>query len=113
VTIVEALGAESFAHGKLGGAPFVARLDAGRALKKGETVEPVGSSRCTSSIGRRALSLRADGAMRGAVRAFVAVSSRLSRRSSSRWLCVAAAPQARPSLWHAYRGDEEKALARS
>ncbi len=39
VTIVEALGTESFAHGKLGGVPFVARLDATAQLKKGETVE--------------------------------------------------------------------------
>ena len=39
VTIVEALGTESFAHGKLGGAAFVARLDATAQLKKGETVE--------------------------------------------------------------------------
>jgi sn-glycerol 3-phosphate transport system ATP-binding protein/multiple sugar transport system ATP-binding protein len=38
-SIVEALGTESFAHGKLGGAPFVARLDAGAQIKKGETIE--------------------------------------------------------------------------
>ena len=39
VSIVEALGAESHAHGTLGGAPFVARLDATTAVKKGERIE--------------------------------------------------------------------------
>ena len=39
VSIVEALGTESFVHGKLGGGSFVARLDASAQLKKGETVE--------------------------------------------------------------------------
>jgi ABC-type sugar transport system ATPase subunit len=39
VSIVEALGTESFAHGELGGAPFVARLDAGVRLEKGRAVE--------------------------------------------------------------------------
>ncbi len=39
VSLVEALGTESFAHGKLGGAAFVARLDAGAQLKKNEVVE--------------------------------------------------------------------------
>jgi multiple sugar transport system ATP-binding protein len=41
VTIVEALGTESFAHGSLGGgggAPFVARVEADRAVKKGDTL---------------------------------------------------------------------------
>jgi ABC-type sugar transport system ATPase subunit len=36
VSIVEALGAESYAHGSLGGAPFVARLDASTQVKKGD-----------------------------------------------------------------------------
>ena len=36
VSIVEALGAESYAHGNLGGAPFVARLDASTQVKKGD-----------------------------------------------------------------------------
>jgi sn-glycerol 3-phosphate transport system ATP-binding protein/multiple sugar transport system ATP-binding protein len=39
VSIVEALGAESHAHGTLGGAPFIARLDAATAVKKGERLE--------------------------------------------------------------------------
>jgi ABC-type sugar transport system ATPase subunit len=38
VTIVEALGTESFVHGTLGGGAFVARLDAERSVKKGETL---------------------------------------------------------------------------
>ncbi|MFO0760180.1 MAG: sn-glycerol-3-phosphate ABC transporter ATP-binding protein UgpC [Byssovorax sp.] len=38
VSIVEALGAESYAHGTLGGAPFVARLDASTHVKKGDTL---------------------------------------------------------------------------
>jgi ABC-type sugar transport system ATPase subunit len=38
VTIVEALGAESYAHGTLGDAPFVARIEAGSGVKKGGTV---------------------------------------------------------------------------
>ncbi|HVY46128.1 MAG TPA: sn-glycerol-3-phosphate ABC transporter ATP-binding protein UgpC [Minicystis sp.] len=38
VSIVEALGAESYAHGSLGGAPFVARLEASAAVKKGDRV---------------------------------------------------------------------------
>jgi len=36
VTIVEALGAESYAHGTMGGAAFVARLDASTQVKKGD-----------------------------------------------------------------------------
>ncbi len=38
VTIVEALGTESFVHGALGGGSFVARLDAGTGVKKGDTI---------------------------------------------------------------------------
>jgi ABC-type sugar transport system ATPase subunit len=38
VSLVEALGAESYAHGELGGAPFVARLDARTAIAKGSRV---------------------------------------------------------------------------
>ena len=38
VAIVEALGMESFAHGSLGGAPFVARVEADLAVKKGDTL---------------------------------------------------------------------------
>jgi sn-glycerol 3-phosphate transport system ATP-binding protein/multiple sugar transport system ATP-binding protein len=38
VDMVEALGAESYAHGELGGAPFVARLEAGSPVRKGEAV---------------------------------------------------------------------------
>ena len=39
VTIVEALGMESFAHGSLGGsAPFVARVEADAEVKKGDTL---------------------------------------------------------------------------
>jgi len=36
VSIVEALGAESYAHGTIAGAPFVARLDAETRIKKGD-----------------------------------------------------------------------------
>jgi multiple sugar transport system ATP-binding protein len=38
VAIVEALGMESFAHGALAGAPFVARVEAGRGVKKGDRI---------------------------------------------------------------------------
>jgi len=38
VSIVEALGMESFAHGELGGAPFVARIEADAGVKKGDQV---------------------------------------------------------------------------
>jgi multiple sugar transport system ATP-binding protein len=39
VSVVEALGAETYAHGELGGAKsFVARLEAGTKVKKGETI---------------------------------------------------------------------------
>jgi len=38
VSIVEALGAESFAHGELGGAPFVARVDADAGVKRGDRI---------------------------------------------------------------------------
>jgi ABC-type sugar transport system ATPase subunit len=38
VTIVEALGTESFAHGALGGAPFVARFEADAGVKKGDRI---------------------------------------------------------------------------
>ena len=38
VALVEALGAESFAHGKLAGAPFVARLDAESRIEKGASI---------------------------------------------------------------------------
>ena len=38
VSIVEALGTESFVHGALGGSSFVARLDAGTGVKKGDTI---------------------------------------------------------------------------
>ncbi len=38
VTLVEALGTESFAHGRLGGTNFVFRLDATAQLAKGERV---------------------------------------------------------------------------
>jgi sn-glycerol 3-phosphate transport system ATP-binding protein/multiple sugar transport system ATP-binding protein len=36
VTLVEALGTESFVHGTLGGGPFIARLDAAAQVKKGD-----------------------------------------------------------------------------
>jgi sn-glycerol 3-phosphate transport system ATP-binding protein/multiple sugar transport system ATP-binding protein len=36
VSLVEALGTESFVHGTLGGGPFVARLEASAKVKKGE-----------------------------------------------------------------------------
>ncbi len=36
VSIVEALGAESYAHGTIAGAPFVARVDADSRIKKGD-----------------------------------------------------------------------------
>ena len=39
VTIVEALGAESYAHGAVAGAPFVARLDPATRVAKGDTVK--------------------------------------------------------------------------
>jgi sn-glycerol 3-phosphate transport system ATP-binding protein/multiple sugar transport system ATP-binding protein len=38
VGIVEALGMESFAHGELAGAPFVARVDANAGVKKGDRI---------------------------------------------------------------------------
>ncbi|WP_437796017.1 ABC transporter ATP-binding protein [Sorangium sp. So ce693] len=38
VAIVEALGAESYAHGTVAGAPFVARLDPAARVGKGDTV---------------------------------------------------------------------------
>ncbi|HLM75827.1 MAG TPA: sn-glycerol-3-phosphate ABC transporter ATP-binding protein UgpC [Polyangiaceae bacterium] len=38
VSIVEALGAESYAHGMLGGANVVARIDASSGIKKGQTI---------------------------------------------------------------------------
>ena len=36
VSIIEALGAESYAHGSIGGAPVIARIDAGSGIKKGQ-----------------------------------------------------------------------------
>ena len=36
VSIVEALGAESYAHGTIAGAPFVARVEANIPVKKGD-----------------------------------------------------------------------------
>ncbi|WP_437778260.1 ABC transporter ATP-binding protein [Sorangium sp. So ce1097] len=39
VAIVEALGAESYAHGTVAGAPFVARLDPSTRVAKGDTVK--------------------------------------------------------------------------
>ena len=38
VSIVEALGAESYAHGTIAGAPFVARLEASADVKKGHRI---------------------------------------------------------------------------
>src|SRR5262249_33569130 len=38
VALVEALGTESFAHGTVAGKPFVARLDSGAPVRKGETI---------------------------------------------------------------------------
>jgi sn-glycerol 3-phosphate transport system ATP-binding protein/multiple sugar transport system ATP-binding protein len=38
VSIVEALGAESYAHGILGGSNVVARIDASSGIKKGQTI---------------------------------------------------------------------------
>jgi sn-glycerol 3-phosphate transport system ATP-binding protein/multiple sugar transport system ATP-binding protein len=38
VSIVEALGMESFAHGEIGGAPFVARVEADADVKKGDRI---------------------------------------------------------------------------
>ncbi len=38
VSIVEALGVESFAHGELGGAPFVARVDADALVRRGDRI---------------------------------------------------------------------------
>jgi sn-glycerol 3-phosphate transport system ATP-binding protein/multiple sugar transport system ATP-binding protein len=39
VSIVEALGMESFAHGELGGAGFVARVEAEAGVRKGDAIE--------------------------------------------------------------------------
>jgi sn-glycerol 3-phosphate transport system ATP-binding protein/multiple sugar transport system ATP-binding protein len=39
VSIVEALGTESFAHGEVAGAPFVARVEANAGVKKGDLLE--------------------------------------------------------------------------
>jgi sn-glycerol 3-phosphate transport system ATP-binding protein/multiple sugar transport system ATP-binding protein len=38
VSLVEALGAESYAHGTIGNASFIARVDAHSGIKKGQTV---------------------------------------------------------------------------
>lgn len=38
VSIIEALGAESYAHGMIGGANVIARVDAGAGIKKGQTI---------------------------------------------------------------------------
>jgi sn-glycerol 3-phosphate transport system ATP-binding protein/multiple sugar transport system ATP-binding protein len=38
VSIVEVLGAESYAHGTLAGSPFVARVDVNAGIRKGDTV---------------------------------------------------------------------------
>ena len=38
VTIVEALGMESFAHGSLAGAPFVARFEADAAVRRKDRI---------------------------------------------------------------------------
>jgi sn-glycerol 3-phosphate transport system ATP-binding protein/multiple sugar transport system ATP-binding protein len=38
VSIVEALGAESYAHGSIGGASFIVRVPADAGIKKGQTV---------------------------------------------------------------------------
>ncbi|MDI1476848.1 sn-glycerol-3-phosphate ABC transporter ATP-binding protein UgpC [Polyangium sp. y55x31] len=38
VTVVEALGPETYAHGEIAGAPFIARVEARRSIKKGETL---------------------------------------------------------------------------
>jgi sn-glycerol 3-phosphate transport system ATP-binding protein/multiple sugar transport system ATP-binding protein len=38
VSIVEALGAESYAHGTIGGANVIARVDASSGIKKGQTI---------------------------------------------------------------------------
>jgi sn-glycerol 3-phosphate transport system ATP-binding protein/multiple sugar transport system ATP-binding protein len=38
VSIVEALGTESFAHGEVAGTPFVARVEADMAVKKGDRI---------------------------------------------------------------------------
>ncbi len=39
VSIVEALGAESYAHGTIAGAPFVARVEASTLVKKGDRLD--------------------------------------------------------------------------
>lgn len=39
ISIIEALGTESFAHGTIGDAPFVARIEAGASVKKGDTLK--------------------------------------------------------------------------
>ena len=39
VSIVEALGAESYAHGTIAGAPFVARVEANTPVKKGDRLD--------------------------------------------------------------------------
>jgi sn-glycerol 3-phosphate transport system ATP-binding protein/multiple sugar transport system ATP-binding protein len=39
VSIIEALGMESFAHGELGGASFVARVEADAGVKKGDRIQ--------------------------------------------------------------------------
>jgi sn-glycerol 3-phosphate transport system ATP-binding protein/multiple sugar transport system ATP-binding protein len=39
VSIIEALGTESFAHGEVAGAPFVARVEANAGVKKGERIQ--------------------------------------------------------------------------
>jgi sn-glycerol 3-phosphate transport system ATP-binding protein/multiple sugar transport system ATP-binding protein len=39
VSIVEALGTESFAHGEVAGAPFVARVEANAGVKKGDRIQ--------------------------------------------------------------------------
>jgi ABC-type sugar transport system ATPase subunit len=61
VVVLEALGAESHAHGTVAGAPFVARLEPSAPVKKGASVRL--SVRAAHLFDRATgLSLRADGA---------------------------------------------------
>jgi sn-glycerol 3-phosphate transport system ATP-binding protein/multiple sugar transport system ATP-binding protein len=60
VGIVEALGMESFAHGTLAGAPFVARVEADAGVKKRDTVH-VAFSTLHLFDGETGRSLRAAG----------------------------------------------------
>ena len=117
VEIVEALGSEAFAHGWLraSGPRVVARLEAADAqrVKTGDAlplaVDPRRVHLFDPTTGR-ALALGADERLRSSPSP---LGARRRARLRARRLALRGA-SARPlRLWHAYRGDEEKALDRA